>query len=118
MKLLLDEMWPPEIAARLRRRGHDVVGVAERPELRGRPDAIIFAAAQADGRAIVTENVLDYRVLAASEFQAGRSHCGLIFTSNHRFPRHDPRTMGRLIMTLDEMLSTGTEAENLEYWSS
>ncbi len=43
MKLLLDEMWSPAIAAALRERGHDVVAVAERSDLRGKPDDVIFS---------------------------------------------------------------------------
>ncbi|MCL4370173.1 MAG: DUF5615 family PIN-like protein [Chloroflexi bacterium] len=116
--LLLDEMWQPEIAVQLRRRGHDVVAVAERPELRGQPDAAIFAVAQAEGRAIVTENVIDYRPLAAYEIQAGHFHAGLIFTSNRSFPRHDPRTVGHLVKALAELLSMDLESANLEYWLS
>lgn len=54
-------MWTPDIAVQLRRRGHNVVAVAERPDLRGQPDALIFAAAQSEERAVVTENVADYR---------------------------------------------------------
>ena len=61
MKLLLDEMWPHDLADQLRRRGHYVVAVTERPHLRGQSDAFIFAAAQAEERVIVTENV-DHRV--------------------------------------------------------
>jgi len=118
VKLILDEMWPPEIAIQLRRRGHDALAVAERPELRGQPDIAIFAFAQAEERAIVIENVVDYRPLAARGLQQGRSHFGLVFTSNHRFPRHDPRTAGRLITALDELLSSGLEAANLEHWLS
>ena len=111
-------MWPPGIASQLQRRGHDVVAVAERPELRGQPDAAIFAAAQAEGRVIVTENVIDYRLLATHALKEGRSHPGMIFTSNRRFPRHDPRTAGRLVTALDELLSRGVEAIGFEYWLS
>lgn len=118
MNLLLDEMWPPAIALQLRRRGHDVVAVAERPDLRGQPDAVVFAAAQAEGQVIVTENVPDYRALAAYTLQQGRSHAGLIFTSNRRFPRHDPRTAGRLVTALDELLSRGPPVTDLEHWLS
>ncbi len=118
MKLLLDEMWSPEIAIQLQRRGHDVAAVTQQPELRGQSDHVIFATAQRERRAIVTENVADYRPLAASELQQGRSHGGLIFTGNQRFPRHDPRTAGRMVTALDELLSEGPEATNLEYWLS
>lgn len=116
LKLLLDEMWPPEIATQLQRRGHDAAAVAQRPELRGQPDGVVFTVAQAEGRTIVTENVADFRPLAAYALQQGRSHSGLIFTSNRRFPRHDRRIAGRLVSALEELLSEGPEATNLEYW--
>jgi NADPH-dependent 2,4-dienoyl-CoA reductase/sulfur reductase-like enzyme len=116
VKLLLDEMWSPEIAVQLRRRGHDVVAVAERPELRGQPDDIVFAAAQAEGRAVVTENVLDYRPLGAVELEHGRSHAGLIFTTNRRFPRHDARTSGRLVTALNALLVIETAIDSREMW--
>ena len=116
MKLLLDAMWAPEIAVQLRRRGHDVVAVTERPGLRGLPDALVFGTAQAEGRAVVTENVSDFRPLAAYQLHHHRTHHGLIFTSNRRFPRHDPRTAGRLIAALGELLSSGLEVTGLEQW--
>jgi predicted nuclease of predicted toxin-antitoxin system len=118
VRLLLDEMWPPEAARQLRRRGHDVMAVAERPELRGKPDEVVFSAAQAEGRAVVTENVADYLPLAAARTQAGQAHFGLILTSNRRYPRQEPRTLGRLVAALDELLSGGLDETSLEYWLS
>jgi hypothetical protein len=118
VKLLLDEMWPPDVALQLRRRGHDVVAIAERAELRGQPDEQIFSVAQAEGRAIVTENVVDFRPLAARELQRGRSHAGVIFTSNRGFPRHDARVIGRLVTALDELLARVTDSTSLEHWLS
>jgi predicted nuclease of predicted toxin-antitoxin system len=116
VKLLLDEMWPAEIAAQLRRRQYDVVAVCERPDLRGQSDAVIFAAAQAEGRAIVTENAGDFRPLASFQVEHGSSHAGLILTSNHRFPRNDPRTIGRLVSALIGLLSDVGELVNAEHW--
>jgi predicted nuclease of predicted toxin-antitoxin system len=116
VKLLLDEMWPPSIAVQLRQRGHDVVAVAERPELMGQTDDAVWAAAQADGWVVVTENVVDYRPLAAEDLRQGRSHCGLILTSNQRVPRHRPGTIGRLVVALDELVSAGVELMSSEYW--
>ena len=105
MKLLLDEMWPPAIAVALRERGHDVVAVAERPDLRGRPDEVIFSEAQADGRAIVTENVVDYRPLASEARRAGRAAPTLVFTTNRAYPHPSRRTPGRLVTALDALLN-------------
>ena len=115
MKLLLDEMWAPAIAKALRDRGHDVVAVAERPDLRGMPDAAIFDAALAEGWAIVTENVVDYRPLAADAMRTGRPHPVLIFTSNRAYPRASRRTAGRLVRALDALLTT-REAISGEHW--
>jgi len=116
VKLLLDEMLSPEIAAQLRRRGHDAVAVGERTDLRAQSDAIIFARAQREGRAIVTENVSDFRPLASFELQQGRSCPGLIFMTNRRFPRNDPRTAGRLVTALNDLLSTTLGPADPETW--
>jgi predicted nuclease of predicted toxin-antitoxin system len=118
VKLLIDEMWPAAIAAQMRRRGHDAVAVHERSDLRGQPDEIVFAMAQAEGRVVVTENVIDYRPLATDVLQRGGSHVGVIFTSNHRFPRHDPRTVGRLVTALDQLLTNAVESTSMEHWLS
>ncbi|MDE0653279.1 MAG: DUF5615 family PIN-like protein [bacterium] len=115
MKLLLDEMWAPAIATALRERGHDVVAVAERSDLRGKPDEVIFAAALADARAIVTENVVDYRPLASVALRAGRTSPTLIFTSNRSHPRAARRTAGRLVLALDALLAT-RESLDGERW--
>lgn len=116
MKLLLDEMWRPAIAEQLRKRGHDVQAVAERSELRSQADTVILATAHAEQRAVVTENVRDYRILAAQVMQGRRSHSGLIFTTNRAFPRSDRRTVGRLVLALEHLLSEDGEQENLEWW--
>ncbi len=115
VKPLLDEMWPPAIASALRARGHDVVAVAERPELRGWADETIFQEALARGRAIVTENAADYRPLAARALRAGRGSPALILTSDRAYPRADRRTIGRLVGALDALLST-RDAIVGEHW--
>jgi hypothetical protein len=57
---LIDEMFPAAAAGLLRDKyGHDAVHVTE-AGLRGAPDTQVAAAARADGRAVVTENVADY----------------------------------------------------------
>ena len=112
---MLDEMWPPAIASALRNRDHDVVAVAERPELRGRDDEMIFNEALMQGRVIVTENVVDYRPLAAAASRAARGSPGLIFTSDRAFPRASRRTFGRMVEALDTLLIVGNRIER-EHW--
>lgn len=115
MKLLLDEMWAPAIAEALRDRGHEVVAAAERLDLCGLPDEAIFDAALAEGWVIVTENVVDYRPLAAAAMRAGRAYPAMIFTSNRTFPRANRRTGGRLVAALDDLLSRRDTIES-EHW--
>lgn len=57
---LVDEMFPPTAATLLREKyGHDAVHVCE-VGLRGAEDAQVAACARTAGRAVVTENVVDY----------------------------------------------------------
>ncbi len=57
---LLDEMFPTGTAVMLRETyGHDAVHVTE-IGFRGAEDAHAAAAARAEGRAVVTENVADF----------------------------------------------------------
>ena len=106
MRLLLDEMYAPVVAAALRARDHDVVSVhdASHVFLTGAVDEDVLAAARSEERALVTENVRDFRPLESSLLAAGSHHAGLVYTSNRRFPRGDPATTGRLVRALDALL--------------
>lgn len=78
MRLLLDEHLSPEIARQLRSRGHDVIAVQEHPELIGRPDRVHFATTPEQGRAIVTQDLGDFRPLLAAAMRAGTKTHGLV----------------------------------------
>jgi predicted nuclease of predicted toxin-antitoxin system len=118
VKLLLDEMWPADLAVQLRRRGHDVVAVAERSDLRTMTDEVVFAVAQAESRVLVTENVGDFRSIGTLALAQGRRHCGLIFTTDRRFPRRRRGTIGHVLTALDTLLRTNPNLTNSEYWLS
>ena len=78
MRALLDEQLSPQIAVPLRQAGHDVDAVADREDLAGRSDRIILEVACSEGRAVVTNNIKDFRPLAAERLAQGRVHAGLI----------------------------------------
>lgn len=103
MRLLLDEHYSPAIARQLRARGHDVVAVAESPGRTGRADRFHFAAMADERRAIVTEDVGDFRPLLACALQAGEPTFGLVCVSPRRFPRKLTQ-LGRLVTALDTLL--------------
>jgi hypothetical protein len=101
---MLDEMYPPAIAEQLRARGHDADAVVERAELRGLPDTEIFALAQTEQRALVTEDIADLSVIADDYDQRGQAHYGLVLVDLNRYPRGNPRTIGRMVTALEELL--------------
>jgi predicted nuclease of predicted toxin-antitoxin system len=107
MKLLLDEMYAPAIAEQLRARGHDVASVhdAAYRALEGEPDEKVWAAAVSDNRALVSENVQDFRRLDADALAREQPRTRLIFTTDRQFPRGDPATTGRLVTALDALLA-------------
>lgn len=105
MRLLIDEMWPAVLAEQLRERGHDVVAVLERDELRHAPDEAVFEAARREGRAVFTENVADYVPLANYSLEHSEGFFGLVLTSDRAYPRGHPRTLGRALQALDRYLT-------------
>jgi predicted nuclease of predicted toxin-antitoxin system len=104
VRLLLDEMYPGAITTALRDRGHDVVAVQDVPSLREMKDVTLFQYAQAERRALLTENVRDFIPLDSTMHEGGIAHHGLIFTSNRAFPRHRDRFIGHVVAALDTYL--------------
>lgn len=89
--LLLDEMFPPGLAAALRDRDHNVLAIAERVDVRSMSDADVFAWVLAAPCWLLTENVKDFRPLLLAALQAAAAATpegfGLLFTSSRTFPR-------------------------------
>ena len=103
MKLLLDEHLSPEIARQLRERGHDVIAVGERADLRGRSDRVHFASLPDEQRAIVTRDLGDFRPLLTEAQRRGSSTYGLVCVPA-RFPLNRDG-IGRLVAALDALLT-------------
>lgn len=84
MRVLLDEHLSPTIAQTLRDRGLDAVAVGERPDLIGATDRVILQVATDEERSVVTNNVRDFRPLAAEFLARGRVHGGLVLLPSAR----------------------------------
>lgn len=118
MKLLLDEMYPAAIAEQLRARGHDTEAVTARAELRSLPDDAVFATAQEERRAVVTENIGDFSTIADTADRRGSAHHGLVLIDPAKYPRGHPRTIGRVVAQLERLLNEHprNEATSSRHW--
>jgi hypothetical protein len=106
-------MHAPVVAQTLRDRGHDVLSVAETPDLRALTDEELFAWAAAQRRRIVTENVKDFRRLLLRAEESQHPTAGLLFTSARTFPR-SRRNPGPLIEALASWLLGPNVADRAE----
>ena len=102
-RVLLDEMFHPGIAAELAERGHDCRSVVADPILRQRSDADLVSLAVAEGRTLVTNNVVDFERLRRAGLAEGAAVPPLIYTSDASFPRNR-RYVARIVEALDSAL--------------
>lgn len=102
MRIALDHHYSRVIAERLRDRGHDVIAAVERGWEREEDEALLVLCASED-RALVTNNVSDFTVIARRCAVQDQSHAGLLFTSDTSLPR-TRATIGRYVQLLDELL--------------
>lgn len=82
MKVLLDAQMSHDIAEILRARGQDAEAVTARPDLPDDlPDDEVMEVAHREGRVVVTNNIQDFRPIAADRLANGKGHSGLILVS-------------------------------------
>jgi hypothetical protein len=104
VKLLLDEMLTPAIARELRSRGHDVQAVAGHPDREALSDPEVLAVARTERRALVTNNLRDFRPLHHEAIlPGGTGHFGMVFVPGG-YGRTKADT-GRIIKALEAILA-------------
>jgi len=89
VKALLDEQFSPQIARLLRERGLDVEAVAERGEQAEVSDSEVMEIAVHEQRAVVTNDIKDFRPIAAERLISGQGHAGLILLPSRRDRSND-----------------------------
>ena len=102
VKLALDHHYSPAIARLLRDSGHDVIAISERGWEAEDDDPLLELCA-GEQRALLTNNVSDFAVIDQQWRVQGRSHQGLIFTSDTKWPRNR-NTIGRYVDALSALL--------------
>jgi hypothetical protein len=102
VRLLLDHHYATAIAEQLRSQGHDLQTALERG-WQAEDDEPLLALCSAEERALLTNNVADFAVIARRWAATGRQHAGLVFTSDRSLPRSQ-KTIGRFISCLSDLL--------------
>jgi predicted nuclease of predicted toxin-antitoxin system len=115
VRVLLDEQLSGLIARMLRERGLDAQAVVERPDLLQAADREVMEAARREGRAVVTNNVKDFRPLAADRLADGRGHAGLILLRARRSRARG--ATGSLADAIETVMSAHPEGiASMEHW--
>jgi predicted nuclease of predicted toxin-antitoxin system len=86
VKFLIDEMFGPAVADRLRAAGHDAVGVRDLG-LASRDDATVLARAVRDDRVVVTVNAADFAPLLDQRAAAGEPLTPVVVVLKRNLPR-------------------------------
>ncbi|MEI6446745.1 MAG: DUF5615 family PIN-like protein [Actinomycetes bacterium] len=104
MRLLLDAMLSPRLAEALRTARCDAIALAEVDSRAGIPDDEVLAIATDLGRALVTDNVRDFRGLAAARVIGSRGgHAGVVY-----LPAGTSRSLndtGRLVRSILDVVA-------------
>jgi hypothetical protein len=111
-------MYPASITEGLRAAGHDALAVVERPELRNLSDSDVFAAAQRERRAVVTENVSDFVPIANEYDGRGEAHHGVVLVHARNYPRGKQHTIGAMVTALGALAGRhpGEAPTSLREW--
>jgi predicted nuclease of predicted toxin-antitoxin system len=102
VKLALDHHYSPQIATQLRKRRGDVIAIIERG-WEHEDDEPLLALCAAENRALLTNNVADFTVIARRWTLEDRHHAGLIFSSDASLPR-GRNTIGRYVTALQTLM--------------
>lgn len=75
-------------------------------------DETLLASCDAEQRALLTNNVADFAVIARRWQAEGRSHHGLVFSSDASMPRTRD-TVGRFVEAIDVLMSARSADDGL-----
>jgi hypothetical protein len=102
VRLALDHHYSPLIAAAMRERGYDVHAAVELG-WQSEADEQLLVLCTGEGRALVSNNVSDFMLIARRWTDEGLVHSGLVFTSDSGWPRRRD-TIGRYVDALADFM--------------
>lgn len=107
-------MFPPGVSDELVSLGHDARAAAR--ELRGLTDEQLLDTAVAEGRVLVTENVVDYVALLEARIAARGAVAPVVFVMKASLPAGPGRLSSTLAARLDAWSTDHPEPVPTAYW--
>ncbi len=115
MRFLIDEMFGPDVAARLNDGGHDAVHVAQ-AGLTGAADREVVAFAAVDDRVVVTENAVDFLPLLDERTAVGDRVPPVVIALKRSLPRPSGAMNNALVDKLDAWATAHPEPYRHAHW--
>jgi predicted nuclease of predicted toxin-antitoxin system len=113
VKLLLDEMIPPQVALGLRKAGYEVQAIKrDRNDLLGSSDLELVRLMATERRAIVTNDIADFQAIHDRFLATDDEHYGMVFTFDATMPRNKD-AIPQWVQTLTELLADHPEDDSL-----
>jgi predicted nuclease of predicted toxin-antitoxin system len=111
MRLYLDEDSSAALLAELlRKAGHDVETVRERGRTK-EPDPVVFTYAIREGRAVVSRNHRDFKLLHDLVIASGGSHPGVLITRFDNDAARDFTPRG-IVVAIGKLNASGLETRD------
>lgn len=115
MRFLIDEMFGPEVVDRIRRAGHDAVGVRDL-ELAGKDDAVVLSRAVREDRVLITENAADFVPLLDERAGAGAALTPVVVALKRNLPHGAGAMANALARRLDNWSKANAEPYRHVHW--
>lgn len=117
VKVFLDHHYPKALVQALRESGIDAVSAFE-VGMQLASDEEILEYCRGEERVVLTNNHSDFAQIARNWIIVGRSHCGIIYTSDYSLPRTvaNAHQIAQRIKVLIATIAPGSDLQDQQRW--
>ena len=117
VRIFLDHHYPKALVQALRESGIDAVSASE-VGMQLASDEEILEYCRGEERVVLTNNHSDFAQIARNWIIVGRSHCGIVYTSDQSLPRTvaNAHQIVRRINMLIATIPTGSDLQDQQRW--
>ena len=112
VKVLLDHHYPKALVQALRESGIDAVSASE-VGMQLASDEEILEYCRGEERVVLTNNHSDFAQIARNWIIVGRSHCGIVYTSDQSLPR-TVANAHQIVRRINMLIATIPSRSNLQ----